>query len=142
LFIPPQPLIWTMRSPWNSEAKEAQFSTPRRSYVRCRAHCWTAQIPDELIKCVGFVSLLADVLEFGGTPFIVGVKADATRSHAHLVTAKHVAEAIDPGEAVIAMNGKDGMPLYMRSGEARVDRRQLGEKLIDDPYLHPGLAPL
>ena len=29
---------------------------------------------------------------------------------AHLVTAKHVVEAIEPGETVITMNAKDGMP--------------------------------
>lgn len=38
---------------------------------------------------------------------------------AHIVTARHVAEAIEPQEAVIAMHGKDGLPLYLRSGDAR-----------------------
>jgi hypothetical protein len=36
---------------------------------------------------------------------------------AHLVTAKHVAEAIEPAEALIAMNAKDGAPLFLRTGE-------------------------
>ncbi len=33
----------------------------------------------------------------------------------HLVTAKHVAIALQNGEAVIAMNGKDGLPLWMKN---------------------------
>jgi hypothetical protein len=47
------------------------------------------------------------------------VRTKANQGYAHLVTAKHVAEAIDPGEAVIAMNAKDGAPLFLRSGDAR-----------------------
>jgi hypothetical protein len=38
---------------------------------------------------------------------------------AHLVTAKHVAEAIEPAEAVIAINAKDGAPRFVRTGEQK-----------------------
>ena len=38
---------------------------------------------------------------------------------AHIVTAKHVAEAIEPAEAVIALNAKDGAPLFLRTGETQ-----------------------
>ena len=38
---------------------------------------------------------------------------------AHLVTAKHVADAIAPEEAVITMNAKDGMPLSLRTGTSK-----------------------
>lgn len=75
------------------------------------------RIPDQLIKCVGFVSPLAQNLNFGGTAFIVGVKMDDRISFAHLVTAKHVADAIEPGETIIAMNAKDGMPLFLHKGD-------------------------
>jgi hypothetical protein len=34
---------------------------------------------------------------------------------AHLVTAKHVAKKIEADEGVIAMNGKDGEPLFLRT---------------------------
>jgi hypothetical protein len=83
------------------------------------------RIPDHLLKSVGFVSRYnANVgeeaeLRFGGTAFIVGVRMEGNNGLAHLVTAKHVAEAIEPQEAVIAMNGKDGAPLFLRTGEAR-----------------------
>jgi hypothetical protein len=77
------------------------------------------RIADELIKSVGFVSRLDPdpassghiVSPPGGTAFIVGAQGLA-----HLVTARHVAEAIEPAEAVIAMNGKDGLPLFLRTG--------------------------
>ena len=77
------------------------------------------RIPDELIKCVGFISPLVQELNYVGTAFVVGVRMDATHGYAHLVTAKHVAAAIDPGETVIAMNAKDGAPLFLCSGEAK-----------------------
>jgi hypothetical protein len=82
----------------------------------------TVRIPDKLIKSVGFVSRYeptdGDItpMRYGGTAFIVGVRTDANNGVAHLVTAKHVAEAIEPAEAVIAMNAKDGAPLFLRTG--------------------------
>ncbi|MFY9949544.1 MAG: hypothetical protein WAK27_12680, partial [Candidatus Sulfotelmatobacter sp.] len=75
------------------------------------------RIPDDLIKCVGFVSRYAQTLKFGGTAFVVGVKMDETHIYAHLVTAKHVAEAIEPGESVIAMNALDRAPRYLYTGD-------------------------
>jgi len=71
---------------------------------------------------VGFVSRFEPEgdgarLQFGGTAFIFGVRMDERFFLAHLVTAKHVAEAIQPAEAVIAMNGKDGAPLFLRTGD-------------------------
>jgi hypothetical protein len=79
------------------------------------------RMPDLLLKSVGFVSRFEPEedgarLRFGGTAFIVGVHTGANYGLAHIVTAKHVAEAIAPDEAVIAMNAKDGMPRYLRSG--------------------------
>ena len=58
------------------------------------------RIADQLLKSVGFVSRYDpdQPLRFGGTAFIVGVKMDSNASLAHLVTAKHVAEAIEPAE--------------------------------------------
>jgi len=82
------------------------------------------RIADRLLKSVGFVSRYEPEgdgarLEFGGTAFVVGVRIDERLFLAHLVTAKHVAEAIEPAEAVIAMNAKDGAPLYLRTGDAQ-----------------------
>jgi len=82
------------------------------------------RIPNVLLKSVGFVSRFEPEedgarIQFGGTAFIVGVHTDERSGLAHIVTAKHVAEAIEPAEAVIAMNAKDGLPLYLRSGSQR-----------------------
>lgn len=82
------------------------------------------RIADRLLKCVGFVSRYEPEgegarIEFGATAFIVGVHTDEKFALAHIVTAKHVAEAIEPAEAVIAMNAKDGAPLFLRTGDAR-----------------------
>jgi hypothetical protein len=80
------------------------------------------RIADHLLKSVGFVSRYDgpdQPLVFGGTAFIVGVKMDANASLVHLVTAKHVAEAIEPAEAVIGMNAKDGAPRFLRTGDQK-----------------------
>jgi hypothetical protein len=77
------------------------------------------RIPDRVIKCAGFVSPLAQTLTYGGTAFVVGVRMDATHTLAHLVTAKHVADALDPGEVVIAMNATDGAPRFLQKGDMR-----------------------
>jgi hypothetical protein len=82
------------------------------------------RIPDPIVKSVGFVSRFEPEtddepmsLQYGGTAFIVGVRMEANFGLPHLVTAKHVAEAIEPAEAVIAMNAKDGAPLFLRTGD-------------------------
>lgn len=62
------------------------------------------RIPDHLLKSVGFVSRWDTdgdgALDFGGTAFIVGAHTDERFGLAHLVTAKHVAEAIEPAGSV------------------------------------------
>jgi len=79
------------------------------------------RIPDQLLKSVGFVSRYDpdQPLRYGGTAFIAGVLMDAETGAglAHLVTAKHVAEAIEPAETVVAFNAKDGAPRFLRTGD-------------------------
>jgi hypothetical protein len=80
------------------------------------------RIPDKLLKCVGFVSRYepdgegGSRLRFGGTAFMVGVGMEGNLGLPHVVTARHVAEAIEPDESMITTNGKDGMPLSLRAG--------------------------
>jgi hypothetical protein len=76
------------------------------------------RIPDRLTKCAGFISHDLPTLDFIGTVFIVGIH-DGVVGNAllHLVTAKHVAEVFDPGSCVIALNGKDGLPLFPKLGD-------------------------
>lgn len=73
------------------------------------------RIADEIIKSVGFVSRDTDPLRYAGTAFIVHVPFDATTGYLHLVTAKHVADAVG-ADFVIGFNGKDGRPLFVKNG--------------------------
>lgn len=73
------------------------------------------RIADEIIKSVGFVSRDTDPPRYAGTAFIVQVPFDATSGCLHLVTAKHVADAVG-ADFVIGFNGKDGMPLFVKNG--------------------------
>jgi hypothetical protein len=74
------------------------------------------RIPDQLLKCLGFVSRDQEVLDYKGSAFVVSVPYDEHSGCLHLVTAKHVAVKLQNGEAAIAMNGKDGLPLWMKNG--------------------------
>ncbi len=73
------------------------------------------RIADEIIKSVGFVSRDTDPLRYAGTAFIVQVPYDETSGCLHLVTAKHVADAVG-ADFVIGFNGKDGHPLFAKNG--------------------------
>jgi hypothetical protein len=79
------------------------------------------RIPHQVLKCVGFISHDKPKLDYLGTVFVVTVPsvADPSGGYAHLVTAKHVAELIDPGPFAIGMNAKDGTKLIVKSGDAR-----------------------
>jgi hypothetical protein len=102
------------------------------------------RIPDHLLKSVGFVSRWEPdgdgaLLDFGGTAFIVGARTDERFGLAHLVTAKHVAEAIEPAEAVIAMNAKDGAPRFLRTGEQRWFYHPTEEDSVDVDGVPPAV---
>lgn len=73
------------------------------------------RIPDQLLKCVGFVSRAEEKLEYKGSAFVVMVPGDEHSGCLHLVTAKHVAIELQNGEAVIGLNGKDGLPMWLKN---------------------------
>src|ERR1700730_8525832 len=100
------------------------------------------RIADQLLKSVGFVARYDpdQPLVFGGTAFIVGVKMDANASLCHLVTAKHVAEAIEPAETVIAMNAKDGAPRFLRTGDEKWFYHPTEKDSVDVAVLPLGCA--
>jgi hypothetical protein len=74
------------------------------------------RVPDSLLNCVGFVSRDQDQPDYRASAFVVSVPHDAKSGYLHLVTAKHVAVQLQNGEAMIALNGKDGLPLWMKNG--------------------------
>ena len=73
------------------------------------------RIPNPLLKCVGFVSRDQENLDYRASAFVVSVPHDEHSGCLHLVTAKHVAISLQKGEAIIAFNGKDGLPLWMKN---------------------------
>ena len=73
------------------------------------------RIADEIIKSVGFVSFDTDPLCYAGTAFVVQVPFEDSSGCLHLVTAKHVADAVG-SDFVIGFNGKDGKPLFAKNG--------------------------
>lgn len=73
------------------------------------------RIADEIIKSVGFVSRDTDPPCYAGTAFVVQVPYDETSGYLHLVTAKHVADAVGTN-FIIGFNGKDGKPLFVKNG--------------------------
>jgi hypothetical protein len=75
------------------------------------------RILDQLLKCVGFVSRDQENLDYRASAFVVSVPDDELSACMHLVTAKHVAVSLEKGEASIAFNGKDGLPLWMNNGD-------------------------
>jgi hypothetical protein len=79
------------------------------------------RIPHQILNCVGFISHDREKPDYLGTVFLVNVPsgADPTSGYAHLVTAKHVAELIDPGPFLLGMNAKDGTKILVKSGDAK-----------------------
>ena len=75
------------------------------------------RVPNRLLNCVGFVSRDQDQPDYRASAFVVSVPHDAESGCLHLVTAKHVAVQLQSGEAMIALNGKDGLPLWMKNGK-------------------------
>jgi hypothetical protein len=89
-----------------------------RTHYLCPPKDINMRVPDQLLKCTGFISHDLSIPKWMGTMFVVGVESElGGGGYLHLVTAKHVAEKIDPGPFVIAMNGKDGRPLWLKSGD-------------------------
>jgi len=102
------------------------------------------RIPHQVLKCVGFISHDQPKSDYLGTVFVVSLQSEADPSggYAHLVTAKHVAELIDPGPFVIGMNAKDGTKLMLKSGDARWWYHPTESDSVDVAvtYFAPGMA--
>jgi hypothetical protein len=75
------------------------------------------RIPDQMLDCVGFISHDTPTIKYGGTVFLVGTVGTFGNVFLHLVTARHVAEKIDPGNFVVGFNGKNGGKILIKSAE-------------------------
>ena len=75
------------------------------------------RIPDRLLNCVGFIAHDTPQITYGGTAFVVGIKSALKGSYLHLVTARHVAEAVEHGPFIVGLNLKAGGKVMLRSSE-------------------------
>ena len=66
------------------------------------------RVPDNLLKCVGFVSLASDHPQYIGTTFIVDVPGKWGNAYPHAVTARHVATRLASRKYLLGFNFKDG----------------------------------
>jgi hypothetical protein len=66
------------------------------------------RVPDRVLQCVGFIAHDTPNPKYGATGFVVAFQdAALTFTYYYFVTAKHVAEKIEPGSFVIALSGKN-----------------------------------
>jgi hypothetical protein len=66
------------------------------------------RISDHIRNCVGFVGMRHGTdIKYGGTAFVINIVEDGLKFY-YMVTAKHVAEALEGSDCVIRMNNKQG----------------------------------
>jgi hypothetical protein len=66
------------------------------------------RLPDQVLNTVCFFSHPSPTPQYGGTGFIVSMAGTHGNAFLHLVTAKHVAEAVEGAPFLIGLNSKDG----------------------------------
>lgn len=66
------------------------------------------RLPDQVLSTVCFISRSTADIRYGGTGFVVAVRGGHGNAYLHLVTAKHVANAVEGAPFVIGINTKSG----------------------------------
>jgi hypothetical protein len=66
------------------------------------------RLPDQVLNTCCFISANTQEPQFGGTAFIVSIKGAHNNVFLYLVTAKHVAEAVEGCPFVVGLNQKNG----------------------------------
>jgi len=66
------------------------------------------RMPDQILNTVCFISPSTADIKYRGTAFIVAVRGGHGNAYLHLVTAKHVAKAVEGAPFVIGINTKKG----------------------------------
>jgi len=75
------------------------------------------RLPAGITACVGFIARDQPAIQYGGTAFLVGIQGSSEATFLHLVTAAHVAEAIEDGPWILGMTAKDGGKIKVCSGD-------------------------
>jgi hypothetical protein len=76
------------------------------------------RFPDRLLASVGFFARDLPDVRYRGTGFVISIPGAHGNSFLHIVTAGHVAEALesDSGEWIFGMNDKSGNKILLKSG--------------------------
>ena len=77
------------------------------------------RLPDQILHTSCFIAHRTKEIKFGGTAFIVSIKGRHDNAFLYLVTAKHVAEAVEHGPFVVGLNQKSGSRAYLDVDEAK-----------------------
>jgi hypothetical protein len=77
------------------------------------------RISDQVLRCVGFVGVREGTgIQYIGTVFFVSVLQEQMR-FSYMVTAKHVADALDGSDCVIRVNNRDGRSVIFEASGVR-----------------------
>ena len=73
------------------------------------------RISDVVRKCVGFAGIReGSGIRYGGTVFFINISEDGIK-FLYMVTAKHVAEALEGSDCVIRVNNKQGRSVLVEA---------------------------
>jgi hypothetical protein len=75
------------------------------------------RLPDQILNTVCFIAQDPSKIKYGGTGFIVAVRGAYGNAYLHLVTAKHVAEAVEGAPFAIGVNTRHGTKAVMESSQ-------------------------
>jgi hypothetical protein len=107
------------------------FSQPKGILMR---------ISDQVKKCVGFVGLREGLeIKWGGTAFFVNISEDGLLFY-YMVTAKHVAEALDGSDCVIRVNNKQGRAMLLEASTIKWWYHPTEKAIVDSavtPFANP-----
>ena len=91
---------------------EVHYCQPPRENIRLR-------LPEQIKRCVGFLSHAIANPKYLGTGFLVALRGKHDNAYIHLVTAAHVAELLDPGDWLFGMNGKERGKIWIKGGSVK-----------------------
>ncbi len=77
------------------------------------------RLPDQILHTCCFISHKTPEVKFGGTAFVASVRGQHGNAFLYLVTAKHVAEAVEHGPFVVGLNEKKGGRAHLEVDEAK-----------------------
>jgi len=99
------------------------------------------RISDQVKKCVGFVGIRDGAgIRYGGTVFFVKLRDENLR-FVYMVTAKHVAEAVEGSDCIIRVNDKQGKCLTIEASGIKWWYHPTESATVDSavrPFWYPG----